>query len=48
MGILKTIIEHHIRYIKEESEVQAGFTKNMRISDNLLCIRLLCKIIIYL
>ena len=37
MGILKTNIEHHIRYIKEESEVQAGFTKkNRRISDNLL------------
>ena len=36
MGILKTKIEHHIRYIKEESEVQAGFTKNRRISDNLL------------
>ena len=35
-GILKTKIEHHIRYIKEESEVQAGFTKNRRISDNLL------------
>ena len=27
MGTLKTKIEHHIRYIKEESEVQAGFTK---------------------
>ena len=26
LGILKTKIEHHIRYIKEESEVQAGFT----------------------
>ena len=26
MGILKTKIEHHIRYIKEESKVQAGFT----------------------
>ena len=36
MGILKTKIEHRIRYIKEESEVQAGFTKNRRISDNLL------------
>ena len=37
MGILKTKIEHHIRYIKEESEVQAGFTKkNRRISDNLI------------
>ena len=36
MGILKTKIEHHIRYIKEESKVQAGFTKNRRISDNLI------------
>ena len=27
LGILKTQIEHHIRYIQEESEVQAGFTK---------------------
>ena len=27
MEILKTKIENHIRYIKEESEVQAGFTK---------------------
>ena len=36
MGILNTKIEHHIRYIKEESEVQAGFTKNRRISDNLI------------
>ena len=35
MGILNNI-EHHIRYIKEESEVQAGFTKNRRISDNLI------------
>ena len=30
MEILKTKIEHHIRYIKEESEVQAGFIKNRR------------------
>ena len=36
MGILKTKIEHLIRYIKEESEVQAGFTKNRKISYNLL------------
>ena len=36
MGILKTKIEHHIKYIKEESEVQAGFTIHRRISDNLL------------
>ena len=36
IGILKTKIEHHIRYLKEESEVQAGFTKNRRISDNLV------------
>ena len=46
MGILKTKIEHHIRYIKEESEVQAGFTKHRRISDNLLVLGLLCKRII--
>ena len=38
MEILKTKIEHHIRYIKKESEVQAGFTKNRRISDDLLVI----------
>ena len=37
MGILKNKkLKHHIRYIKEESEVQAGFTKNRGISDNLL------------
>ena len=37
MEILKTKIEHHIRYIKEESEVQAGFIfLNRRISDNIL------------
>lgn len=35
MGILKTKIEHHVRYIKQENEVQAGFTKNRRIADNL-------------
>ena len=29
MGILKTKNEHHIRYIKEESEVQVGFTKKI-------------------
>ena len=36
MGIIKTNIEHQIRYIKEESEVQAGFNKNKRISDNIV------------
>ena len=39
---LKSKIEHHIRYIKEGSELQAGFTKNRRISNNLL-VGLLCK-----
>ena len=36
MVVLKTKIKHHIRYIKEEREVQAGFTKNRRISDNVI------------
>ena len=36
MGILKTKIEHHFRYIKEKSEVQIRFTKKCRISDNLI------------
>jgi len=35
VGILKTKIEQHIRHIKQENEVQAGFTKNRRIADNL-------------
>ena len=35
MGILKTKVEHHIRQIQQESEVQAGFTKNRRLADNL-------------
>ena len=35
MGILKTTVEHHIRQIHQESEVQAGFTKNRRLADNL-------------
>ena len=36
MGILKTKIEHHIKYIKDENEVQVGFTRNRRMSDNLI------------
>ena len=35
MGILNTKVEHHIRQIQEESELQAGFTKNRRLADNL-------------
>ena len=27
--------EHHIRQIQQESEVQSGFTKNRRLTDNL-------------
>ena len=48
IGILKTKIEHHFRYIKEESEVQTGVTKNIRISDNLIVLGLclLCEAII--
>ena len=43
MGILKTKIEHHIRYIKEESEVQAGFTKKQKNFRQLNCVGLLCE-----
>ena len=43
MGILKTKIEHHIRYIKEESEVQAGFTKKYKNFRELNCVGLLCE-----
>ena len=43
MGILKTKIETHMRQICQESEVQAGFTKHRRITDNLFildyCVR---------
>ena len=35
VGILKSKVEHHIRQIQQESEVQAGFTRNRRIADNL-------------
>ena len=35
MGILKTTVEHHIRQIPQESEVQEGFTKNRRVADNI-------------
>ena len=35
MGILKSKLEKHIRDIGQDSEVQAGFTKNRRIADNL-------------
>ena len=35
MGILKTKVEYHIRQTQQESEVQAGFTKNRRLADNL-------------
>ena len=35
MGILKSKLEKHIRDIGQGSEVQAGFTKNRRIADNL-------------
>ena len=33
--ILKSKVEHHIRQLQLESEVQAGFTKNRRLADNL-------------
>ena len=36
MEILKTKNEHHIRYIKKESEVQAGFTKKQKYLRQLL------------
>ena len=35
MGILKTKVKHHIRQIQQESELQAGFTKNRRLAYNL-------------
>ena len=35
MGILKSKVEHHIRQKQLESEVQAGFTRNIRLADNL-------------
>ena len=35
MGILKSKLKKHIRDIGQDSEVQAGFTKNRRIADNL-------------
>ena len=35
MGILKSKIEKHIREIRQDSEVQAGFTRHRRIADNL-------------
>ena len=35
MGILKSKVEHHIRQIQQENEVQAGFIKNRRLADNL-------------
>ena len=35
MGILKSKMEKHIREIRQDSEVQAGFTRHRRIADNL-------------
>ena len=35
MGILKSKLEKHIKDIGQDSEVQAGFTKNRHIADNL-------------
>ena len=35
MGIMKTKVEHHIRQIQQGSEVQAGFTNNLMLADNL-------------
>ena len=35
MGILKTKVEHLIRQIQQESEVQAGFTNVIRLADNI-------------
>ena len=35
MGILKSKLEKHIKDIGQDSEVQAGFTKNRRIADTL-------------
>ena len=35
MGILKSKLENHIQEIRQDSEVQAGFTRHRRIADNL-------------
>ena len=35
MGMLKSKMENHIREIRQDSEVQAGFTRHRRIADNL-------------
>ena len=35
MGIVKTKIKEHIHEIRQQSELQAGFTKRRRIVDNL-------------
>ena len=35
MGILKSKTENHIREVRQDSEVQAGFTRHSRIADNL-------------
>ena len=35
MGILKSKVEHHIKQIQQESEVQSGFIRNRRLADNL-------------
>ena len=35
MGILRNNVEYHIIEIQQEGEVQAGFTKNKRLADNL-------------
>ena len=35
IGILEPKVKHHIIQIQQESEVQAGFTGNRRLADNL-------------
>ena len=39
MGIIKTKIEDHMREIKQQSELQAGFTGKRRITDNLFILQ---------
>ena len=39
MGIIKIKIEDHMREIKQQSELQAGFTGKKRITDNLFILQ---------
>ena len=43
MSIIKEEIEQHLKNIKEDNEVQAGFKKGGRIEDNLLTLRYCVK-----